>query len=118
MLTTDIGIRQRLERERNRLQTVITRLRNQDSELGPTDREHNQALEMNLQRSLAQVEQALLSFDSAAYGLCDACRLPIDPERLRAMPYATLCLACKESQERTGNRRRAAAMTGSPGWSN
>ena len=111
----DMGIREWLEKERTRLQRDIRRLRNQDRHLGPAEREHNQALETILQRTLAQVEEALLSFDSATYGHCDACGLPINPARLQAMPYATMCLACKESQERTGNRRRAVAIAGSWG---
>jgi DnaK suppressor protein len=50
---------------------------------------------------LDQIDYALERIEKGTYGLCDdeECGKPIDPERLRALPFATLCLSCKRSQE-------------------
>ena len=38
--------------------------------------------------------------DEGTFGLCERCGKPIDPERLEALPYATLCIDDKRKQER------------------
>jgi|SRR5687768_13422762 RNA polymerase-binding transcription factor DksA len=43
---------------------------------------------------LEQVEGALHQLDRGQYGVCLACGGMIRPERLEALPYATLCVAC------------------------
>jgi RNA polymerase-binding protein DksA len=58
------------------------------------------ALRQNLERTLRQVEHALRRFDKGVYGICEECGQQIDPERLQVLPYATLCLACKELSSR------------------
>ncbi|NIV31407.1 MAG: TraR/DksA family transcriptional regulator, partial [Anaerolineae bacterium] len=30
------------------------------------------------------------------YGICEQCDAEIDPARLKALPYATLCLRCQQ----------------------
>ncbi len=52
------------------------------------------ALKQQLERLLAQVEHALRRFEEGAYGLCERCGQLIHPERLQALPYATLCISC------------------------
>ena len=56
------------------------------------------ALEQRMKTELAKVERALHKFEEGTYGLCDSCGQPIDPERLEALPHATLCLSCKAQQ--------------------
>ncbi|TEU11542.1 MAG: conjugal transfer protein TraR [Anaerolineales bacterium] len=57
------------------------------------------ALRQNLERLLKQVEDALKRFETGTYGLCEQCGKEIDPARLKALPYATLCLSCQQHRE-------------------
>ena len=53
------------------------------------------ALEKRMRDSLADVEHALHKFAEGSYGSCDDCGQPIDPDRLEALPQASLCMNCK-----------------------
>jgi DnaK suppressor protein len=55
-------------------------------------------LEKRIREQLAEVEHALQKFEEGTYGLCDNCGQPIPPDRLEALPQASLCLKCKELQ--------------------
>jgi DnaK suppressor protein len=57
------------------------------------------ALRQNLERLLEQVEDALSRFSEGTYGLCEQCGEAIDPARLKALPYATLCMRCQQHHE-------------------
>jgi DnaK suppressor protein len=57
------------------------------------------ALRQNAEQLLAQVRDALERFDQGSYGTCERCGHDIDPARLKALPYATLCLRCQQRQE-------------------
>ena len=50
---------------------------------------------------LDQVNQALVRLDAGEYGLCTDCEEPIAEARLKALPYATLCIQCAEEAERS-----------------
>lgn len=50
---------------------------------------------------LAQIDDALSRLEYGAYGICETCGNAIDTERLLALPYATMCLACQEEEDRT-----------------
>jgi RNA polymerase-binding transcription factor DksA len=52
-------------------------------------------------RQLYSIDQALrrLYQEPGRFGRCDACGEPIKWERLEALPYATLCIECKEREE-------------------
>ncbi len=51
------------------------------------------AVKENLQSMLANTKKALLNLKAGKYGKCEVCGKPIEPERLLAMPTATLCIA-------------------------
>ncbi len=56
-----------------------------------------------LERQLIYVKKvniALKKIEDETYGECDACGEMISPKRLLARPVASLCLLCKEKQER------------------
>jgi DnaK suppressor protein len=57
------------------------------------------SLLQNSERLLAQVEAALARFDEGLYGICERCGDHIDPARLKALPYATLCMSCQHRFE-------------------
>jgi RNA polymerase-binding transcription factor DksA len=46
---------------------------------------------------LEQVDQAIRRIERGTYGVCDKCGRPIDPERLKVLPEATLCVPCARS---------------------
>ena len=65
------------------------------------EREKELALESSVQGMLEMVEGALQKIREGTYGICEGCGNPIDGNRLRAIPYARLCIRCKEKEERT-----------------
>jgi DnaK suppressor protein len=64
------------------------------------EREHEIALTHNARELLAQNERALARIVSGTYGVCESCGESIGKARLRAFPRATLCVACKQREER------------------
>ncbi|GAB7034093.1 TraR/DksA C4-type zinc finger protein [Streptomyces sp. NPDC021749] len=63
-------------------------------------REHELALASNAREMLLQTERALGRLDAGTYGLCENCGNPIGKARMQAFPRATLCVECKQKQER------------------
>lgn len=70
------------------------------------EREKGMALESSVQGMLQMVEDALRRGRSGTYGVCDGCGRLIDANRLRAIPYARLCIKCKEREERLRSAMR------------
>jgi RNA polymerase-binding transcription factor DksA len=58
-------------------------------------RQRNTVLESIIEEKLAQIEAAYVRLDSGTYGKCQKCAKQIHPERLRAIPYAELCVECQ-----------------------
>jgi DnaK suppressor protein len=63
-------------------------------------REHELALTQNARELLVQNERALARIDAGTYGVCESCGQPIGKARLQAFPRATLCVSCKQREER------------------
>lgn len=63
-------------------------------------REHELSLAANAREMLAQTERALARMDETGFGLCESCGDPIGKARVQAFPRATLCVQCKQKQER------------------
>ncbi len=63
-------------------------------------REHEQALADRVAEALDQTERAIARVDEGTYGNCESCGKPIGAARLEAYPRATLCVACKQREER------------------
>ncbi|NJQ02411.1 TraR/DksA family transcriptional regulator [Streptomyces zingiberis] len=63
-------------------------------------REHEMALNANAREMLDQTERALERLDAGTYGLCESCGEAIGKARMQAFPRATLCVECKQRQER------------------
>jgi DnaK suppressor protein len=53
--------------------------------------------------SLREIDAALERMNQGAYGWCEDCGNVIGKARLRALPQATLCLACKSFEENPRN---------------
>lgn len=64
------------------------------------EREKDLAIGESVQHMLHKVISALEKIDRGTYGRCDACARPIRKARLRALPFATLCVECQARLER------------------
>lgn len=63
------------------------------------DRELDHGLEETAQGTLARIDAAFRRLDKGTYGTCELCGGPIGEERLRAQPWAALCI---DDQRRAG----------------
>ena len=48
---------------------------------------------------LHEIQEAFERIKDGSFGLCETCRKKIPKERLKAIPYARLCVACKNKEE-------------------
>jgi len=58
-------------------------------------------------RELKQIEDALARIRAGNYGVCEQCGQPIKKARLKAIPFTTLCVSCKEDEERECGERHS-----------
>ena len=75
-----------------------------DNHLGDTasatfDRGLDQGLGEGAKQTLDEIDGALARIDDGTYGTCELCGKPIATERLRALPWARLCI---DDQRRAG----------------
>lgn len=63
------------------------------------DRETVLALAQLGSSEIEQIDEALARLDSAAYGRCEICGEKISARRLQVMPFAKLCVKCKQHEE-------------------
>lgn len=70
-----------------------------DSGTATFERERDLTLENNIKDMLGKVDNAITKLGQGTYGVCDRCGSDIDPARLKAVPYANLCLKCKTDEE-------------------
>ena len=102
-----------LERLRNELALVEVELDNliadsgegagddqADSGTKTFEREHEMSLVINARDMVLQTERALERIDAKTYGLCEVCSAAIGKPRLQVFPRATLCMICKQKEER------------------
>jgi len=69
----------------------------QDFEEQATQAENNEVLNDlgNAARTeMEMVKQAIVRIDQGQYGLCQVCGKPISKERLKAVPYSSMCIKC------------------------
>lgn len=59
------------------------------------DRERDLALSAQALAAVEEVDNALQRIDRKTYGTCERCREAIPKARLKALPYARLCVSCK-----------------------
>lgn len=51
--------------------------------------------------TLKKINEAIRRIEEGSYGECENCGDPIELRRLQARPTTTLCIACKEEEEKT-----------------
>ncbi len=110
-------VRAELEAERDRMQAEVDEAEQdlvelmRDSGEGSGDdqadagaatweREHELSLANNARGLLEQTKHALGRIEAGGYGVCESCGSAIGKMRLQAFPRATLCMPCKQRQER------------------
>lgn len=64
------------------------------------EREQEITLANSILERINQVERALERLEEGNYGWCERCGSAIPVERLAAFPSATLCVSCKQLEER------------------
>jgi DnaK suppressor protein len=64
------------------------------------ERDAEMSLANNAREMLDQSRLALRHIELGTYGSCDNCGQPIGKGRLQAFPRATLCVTCKQREER------------------
>lgn len=64
------------------------------------DREFSLGLADNEQKILNRINAALEKIENDTFGLCELCEKKISKVRLKAVPYAELCIPCQEKQEK------------------
>ena len=119
MTTNFEQLRSNLESEQKRLIEELaqleanirpTEVRREGSPFGKREEEATEsfelekrlALEKQIRDHLADVEHALHKFEEGTYGLCDDCGQSINPDRLEALPQASLCVDCKAKNAKGG----------------
>jgi DnaK suppressor protein len=63
------------------------------------EQEKNLDLMETEREELLQINEAFRRIEEGKYGVCDDCEKAIPKKRLDAIPYAVLCITCKEKQE-------------------
>lgn len=71
-----------------------------DSGASALEREHELTLVNNTRDLLEQTRHALDRIAAGTFGTCESCGQPIGKARLQAFPRATLCVDCKQREER------------------
>ena len=66
------------------------------------EREKDLSIENNVRDLLRKIDGALKRMDEGTYGLCLRCGRPIEKARLKALPYAELCI--KDAQAAQSRR--------------
>ncbi len=64
------------------------------------EREHEMSLVYNARDMVQQTERALERIESKTYGKCEECGNFVGKARLQVFPRATLCMVCKQKEER------------------
>lgn len=64
------------------------------------DREFSLGLASNERKLLYEVDDALKKIEDGTFGICEECKSLITKTRLKAVPYARLCVKCQEKTEK------------------
>lgn len=95
-----------LERARQMLSVENMALDTNDlpDEMDLASSEYLQSFEFRLRGRekslLSKLDLALKKIEEGTFGICEICEEPIGKKRLEARPETTLCIKCKEDQER------------------
>jgi len=54
----------------------------------------------NSEAEVQDIDTALAKIDAGTFGLCESCQGPIPISRLKALPFARLCIDCRQKHEK------------------
>ena len=92
------GIEKRIEKTQQHIRHVDGPVE-QDFEEQAVSRKNDDViynLDSLAKDELLQINAALQRIDTGVYGVCSRCGENIDPERLKALPYADNCTDCTQ----------------------
>lgn len=82
---------------------LIVRPEDKD-EVDQANADIEQSMRMQLKNresfTLKKINEAIQRIENGTYGQCESCEEPIEVRRLQARPTTTLCIACKEEEEK------------------
>ena len=61
------------------------------------ERERDLVLSASASASVEDIDLAIAKIQEGTYGICEQCYVKIPKERLRALPFAALCVQCKSA---------------------
>ena len=64
------------------------------------DREFSLGLASNERKIILELDDALKRIEDGSFGICEDCKSLIARNRLKAVPYARLCVKCQEKREK------------------
>jgi RNA polymerase-binding protein DksA len=64
------------------------------------DREFSLGIASTEREELYELDDALKKIEDGSFGICEGCKSAISKTRLRALPYARLCVKCQEKKEK------------------
>ncbi|MCM8783070.1 MAG: TraR/DksA C4-type zinc finger protein [Candidatus Omnitrophica bacterium] len=64
------------------------------------DREFSLGLATNEHKVIYELNEALKRLEEGTFGICEECKNPIPKIRLKAIPYARLCIKCQQAKEK------------------
>jgi DnaK suppressor protein len=70
------------------------------------DREFALNLVSSEQDALYEIDEALQRIEGGTYGICDLCGRGIEKARLKALPFAKMCIRCKSEAEKGRSKFR------------
>ena len=108
-----------LEEKRSELLSNADRSKDLETKMDPDDlpdemdlasSEMNQYMSLRLRDRerylLTKLDYSLKQIGEGTYGQCEECDEPIDVKRLEVRPWVTLCIRCKEEQERLEKKKQ------------
>ncbi len=70
-----------------------------DTAMELRNQEFNYSLSEKERAELVSIDEALVRIDEGVYGECEECGEKITDARLKAIPWAALCITCQEKKE-------------------
>ena len=64
------------------------------------ERERDLSIENNVRDLLGKIDKALGRIDAGTFGICERCGKPIERARMKALPYANLCIKDAQAEAR------------------
>lgn len=112
--------KKRLEDERGELQAQLTEIEEStfkssqsdisgesgfdeefaDAGTATFERERDLSIENNVKDLLQKIDRAIGRIDAGTFGICERCGKPIEKARIKALPYANLCIKDAQAESR------------------